>query len=37
MANNTYSTPVINNFDAIKGDTNWVSGFSWLASFLLSV
>ena len=22
MANNTYSTPVINNFDAIKGDTN---------------
>ena len=21
MANNTYSTPVINNFDAIKGDT----------------
>ena len=27
MANNTYSTPVINNFDAIKGDTN-----SWFNS-----
>ena len=27
MANNTYSTPVINNFDAIKGDTNsWFNG-----------
>lgn len=25
--NNTYSTPVINNFDAIKGDTNsWFNG-----------